>query len=219
MTLFVAATEFEILPLQNHLLANGETIAPNVFSIHGRIVALLVTGVGQAHTAYALGRVFATGTYDLVINAGVAGAFSPDFRLGEVVQVVTERFADLGVEERDGHFTDMWELGLIGHNQPPYQLGWLENPAPIDLPNISNVRGLTVNTVHGEAKSIAKIRQKYPADIETMEGAALFFACLTSGVPFAQLRAVSNHVEPRNRDNWQLGLAIENLNKVLISLI
>jgi futalosine hydrolase len=31
-------------------------------------------------------------------------------------------------------------------------------------------------------------------------------------VPCIQIRAVSNYVERRNRDNWQIGLAIKNLN-------
>ena len=31
------------------------------------------------------------------------------------------------------------------------------------------------------------------------------------GVPAVQIRAVSNFVEPRNRDAWNIGLAIENL--------
>ena len=33
-----------------------------------------------------------------------------------------------------------------------------------------------------------------------MEGAAFMYACLIQGVPFAQVRAVSNIVERRNRD-------------------
>jgi len=32
------------------------------------------------------------------------------------------------------------------------------------------------------------------------------------GVPCMQIRAVSNYVEKRNRDAWQIGLAIKNLN-------
>jgi futalosine hydrolase len=48
--------------------------------------------------------------------------------------------------------------------------------------------------------------------IESMEGAAFFYACRQAGVPCMQIRAVSNYVEKRNRDNWQIGLAVKNLN-------
>jgi futalosine hydrolase len=37
------------------------------------------------------------------------------------------------------------------------------------------------------------------------------YACLIHGVPFAQVRAVSNFVERRNRDAWKLDLAIREL--------
>ena len=37
-----------------------------------------------------------------------------------------------------------------------------------------------------------------------MEGAAFMYACLIAGVPFAQVRAVSNRVERRNRAAWDL---------------
>jgi len=48
--------------------------------------------------------------------------------------------------------------------------------------------------------------------LESMEGAAFFYACTQAGVPCLQIRAVSNYVEKRNRDAWQIGLAIKNLN-------
>jgi futalosine hydrolase len=51
-----------------------------------------------------------------------------------------------------------------------------------------------------------------------MEGAAFMQICLTEKIPFAELRAISNYVEPRNRENWKMKEAIENLNTVLIAL-
>jgi futalosine hydrolase len=44
-----------------------------------------------------------------------------------------------------------------------------------------------------------------------MEGAAFMYACLISGVPFAQVRAVSNVVERRNRAAWRIEEAVANL--------
>jgi nucleoside phosphorylase len=39
-------------------------------------------------------------------------------------------------------------------------------------------------------------------------------------IPFLAVRAVSNIVEPRNRNNWNIGLAIDNLsarmNKIIL---
>jgi futalosine hydrolase len=44
-----------------------------------------------------------------------------------------------------------------------------------------------------------------------MEGAAFMSACLIHKVPFAQVRAVSNMVERRNKASWRMAEAIRNL--------
>jgi futalosine hydrolase len=48
-------------------------------------------------------------------------------------------------------------------------------------------------------------------DVESMEGAAFMYASLIAGVPFAQVRAVSNMVERRNRGAWKIDAAITAL--------
>jgi futalosine hydrolase len=52
-----------------------------------------------------------------------------------------------------------------------------------------------------------------------MEGAAFFYACRQFNIPCLQIRAVSNYVEKRNRDNWDIPLAIKNLNNFAIELV
>ena len=49
------------------------------------------------------------------------------------------------------------------------------------------------------------------ADVETMEGAAFFSFCLERGIPFAEVRAVSNFVGERDHANWDIPLALKNL--------
>jgi len=210
--LLVAATPFEIAPtiawLETHFIAN----AAGVFEKESLQVQTLVTGVGMTATAFQLGHFLAQNRPDWIINAGIAGAFDPSLNLGDVVQINSERFGDLGVEEADGGFTDMAELGFLP------QAKYL-SPQPA-IPNLRSCEGLTVNKVHGAAGSILQIQQKYPdAQVESMEGAAFFYACLAAGVPFAEIRSISNRVEPRNRDAWDLPLAIRNLNEVLVSML
>jgi futalosine hydrolase len=52
-----------------------------------------------------------------------------------------------------------------------------------------------------------------------MEGAAFFYACLAAKVPFVEIRSISNRMEPRNRDAWDLPLAVRNLNEVLVGIL
>lgn len=217
--LIVAATPFEIGPLLSHLTDHFQQEAEGWFVKDNFWIKLLVTGVGQTHTAYFLGRLLQPGAFDMAINAGIAGAFNRSLAIGDVVNVVSERFGDLGVEEADGRFTDMHELGLIEPDSPPFQFGILHNPEAEKFSFMNQVNGLTVNKVHGYEPSIEKIHKKYGSDIETMEGAAFFLAALYVNVSFLQIRAISNYVESRNRDNWNLPLAIEKLNTTLLQII
>jgi futalosine hydrolase len=52
-----------------------------------------------------------------------------------------------------------------------------------------------------------------------MEGAAFMYACLVHGIPFAQIRAVSNIVERRNRAAWKMNEAIEVLGSAVLAII
>ncbi len=215
--LIVAATTFEIDPLLKHLRSNFVEHTPYHFQKGERSAAVLITGVGLPLTAYAMGKVLALRRYDLAINAGIAGAFERELPMGEVVEVISERFADLGVEEADGSFTDIHTLGLIVSDQPPFTDGVLINPHPGNF--LPAAKGLSVNKVHGYAPSIAAISRRFDANVETMEGAAFFYACLMEDQPFLAIRAISNYIEPRNRDRWDIPLAIENLNQVLLEMI
>jgi len=216
--LLVAATPFEIAPLEQHLETHAKRKAFLDFEWEERRIKLLITGVGQMLTAYALGKTLAEEKFDLAINAGVAGAFDQNRELGSVVHVITEQLGDLGVEEADGRFRSMHELDLLNPHGFPFQDAKLTNPQAEQYDFLPKVNGLTVNKVHGYSESIALAKKRYQADVESMEGAAFFYACLMAEVPFLEIRAISNYVEPRNRDNWQLSLAIDNLNQVLIEI-
>lgn len=217
--LVVSATTFEIAPLLQYLDNNAEKLSFFDYKLNGNIIFPLVTGVGALNTSFALARYKDIEKTDVAINVGLAGAYYPSLALGDVVEVIADRYGDLGVEERDGSFTDVYDLGLTNENQFPYESGWIKNTKPKFNSDISKVRGLTVNKVHGTSESIEKIKSKYPADIESMEGAGFLYACRIMDVHAHQFRAISNYVEPRNKDNWKIELAIDNLNAYLIDLL
>ena len=219
--LIVSATTFEIAALRAHLKAKFVQTAEHQFQKGDVKVALLITGVGLPLTSYALGRVLALDEWNLVINAGIAGSLTERFEPGSVVQVVTERFADLGVEEADGQFTAVHEMGLVEKGQFPFDdMGRMQNQHAQGFDFLPQAHGISVNRVHGSAGSIEQLKAKYPdAEIESMEGAACFYACLMEQVPFIQIRSVSNFVEPRNRENWEIDKALSGLNNTLIELL
>lgn len=176
-------------------------------------VDVLVTGAGIVPTTYVLGRLLMLYSYDLAINIGLAGSFKKEYLLGSVVNVVEDRFSELGAED-DGNFIPIGDMNLPGYDDYPFEDGMLhpDEPDDVDLLNeIAHVKGITVNTVHGNVESIKDVVEQYDPDVETMEGAAFFYCCMRSKLACLQIRAISNIVEKRNKDNWQIEPALDNL--------
>jgi futalosine hydrolase len=73
------------------------------------------------------------------------------------------------------------------------------------------VEGITVNTVSGSYDTIQRMMKKFSPGIETMEGATFFYICLREKIPFLALRSISNRIEPRNKEKWDIQLAVNNL--------
>lgn len=217
--LIVSATIFEIAPLTGLLEQHYEQVDKFHFRQGDKNIYILITGVGMTATAFALGSVLTNEDFiDVAFNFGIAGAYNRDLKIGDVVHVASERFGDLGVEEANGDFVDLFELGLQEREVFPFQNGQMLHPLT-DFDLLPSVNGLTVNKVSGTAKRIEAITKKYHADIETMEGAGFFYGCLQAKIRFFEVRAISNYVEPRNRENWNLPLAIDNLNAVAWGLV
>lgn len=180
--------------------------------------SLLITGVGMVATAYAVGRELASNQYDLAINLGVAGSFDRDIALGEVVEVTQDNISELGAED-DVAFLP---INIMGFGESIFNATETVKSLVKDsavYKDLKQVKSITVNTVHGEPESIAAITRRLGPQLESMEGAAFFYACQQAGIPCIQIRAVSNYVEKRNRDNWQIGLAVKNLNTFAVDLL
>ena len=222
--LLVAATELELAPLIARLTPASQSVSSErlrAFTHGAHQVDVLTTGIGMVATATWCARVLARQPYDFAVNLGVCGSFDPAFPLGTVVNVVADEIAELGAED-DEQFLTIQQLGLLEPYEPPFRGGILVNPEPKSnrvLSRLPVATGITVNTVHGNERSIARVVERLDPIVETMEGAAFMYACLVSGVRFAQVRAVSNMVEKRNRAAWKMGEALAALADVGLRLI
>jgi futalosine hydrolase len=219
--LLVSATDLEIAPILSQL-EGASSAARFTSGMHsGHSVDVLVTGVGMVATASRCAQALARNSYGLAVNVGVCGSFDPALTPGHAVHVISDRMAELGAEDGDAFLT-MQEVGLLGDDEFPYTGGELVNARPPVNPALEAlpaVAGITVNTVHGNARSIAAVTARFKPAVESMEGAGFMYACLIAGVPFAQVRAVSNMVERRNRESWNLPLAVESLGRTTTRLL
>ncbi|AMR30687.1 hypothetical protein A0256_04250 [Mucilaginibacter sp. PAMC 26640] len=224
--LFVAATGMEvggfIMDYGFRILdAEKKSVFVTPRSQQGTSHSLLITGVGMVATAFALGKELALNQYDLVVNLGIAGSFDRSIALGEVVEVVYDTLSELGAEDADAFLP----ISLMGLGESAFKasetianiFGGSKSAALYKT--LKQTKSITVNTVHGDEESIERVIKRLNPQIESMEGAAFFYACSQAGVPCIQIRAVSNYVERRNRDNWQIGLAVKNLDRFAVDLL
>jgi futalosine hydrolase len=220
--LVVAATGREIGHLGTALRCRTSTEHTVVSSVYrGHDVDIFITSVGMVATAAWTSRLLTQTPYSLALNFGLCGTFDRSLALGSVVHVAGDRFAELGAED-DDRFISIQQMYLLGLDEFPFTGGQLVNaepPANPALRSLRSVSGITVNTVHGNTESIAAVVERFAPQVESMEGAAFMYACLIHRVPFAQVRAVSNIVEKRNRSAWRLDEAIAALGAAAVEIL
>jgi futalosine hydrolase len=210
--LLAAATEMEIAPAI-------ETLAKSGFVQGNNVVNILITGLGQVATTWMLANALHTQRPDWAIQAGIAGAFDDRFPPGSLVYVQQDVFGDLGMEE-NGQFTTIFENGFSDADKAPFTNGWLVNTTPVlNGLAIEPANAVTVNKITDSPLQQQQLVQKFAPDIETMEGAAFHYVCLKAGVPFLQLRAISNYVGQRDKSKWLMQEAVDSLNKKLLQLL
>ncbi|MFC4020915.1 futalosine hydrolase [Micromonospora sp. GCM10011542] len=183
-------------------------------------VTVTPVGVGPAVAGAATARLLALAEaagrpYRGVVSAGVAGGFVERVAVGGTVLGSASIAADLGAESPEG-FIPIDELGM-----PPALLGG-GSIVPADPTMLAALRAalpeatigpvLTVSTVTGTAASSEELRRRHPSAVaEAMEGYGVAVAAAQAGVPFAELRTISNPIGPRDRDAWRLREALNAL--------
>lgn len=200
--------------------ATAAEIKPLIKSTKGKKnIEIIITGIGSVATTYALLKRLQTANYDFLLQAGIAGGFCSARPLGKVVAVKQDCFGDLGVVENKA-IRSLFDINLLSKNSRPFKNGWLRQPDRklLSKLNMELVNAVSVNEIT-TAKAAIQYYKNLNAAIESMEGAAFHYVALMEGIPFLQVRSISNFVGERNKAKWKLKLAVENLNKSVAQII
>ncbi|MBO4205067.1 futalosine hydrolase [Micromonospora echinofusca] len=193
----------------------------------GQGVTVAPVGVGPGAAGAATARLLALAEaagrpYRAVLSAGIGGGFPGRVEVGGTVLASRSIAADLGAESPDG-FIPLDELGMpldqlgggILVDADPVLLGTLRQALPAAA--VGTV--LTVGTVTGTADSTRLLAERHPdAVAEAMEGYAVGVAATQAGLPFAELRTISNPIGPRDRGNWRMREAFAALTAAATAL-
>ncbi|MDR2065791.1 MAG: futalosine hydrolase [Prevotellaceae bacterium] len=199
--LITAATAFEL-----------QEIKEKVKSVQNHNIDFCVTGIGCTLTAYKLAKKLQDTKFDLVLNVGFAGSFVKNTEIGTTVIVENEIFGNLGIAYPH-KLSTLFDENFMNKNEYPFTNGKLfcKYANLLNSINLKLVCGLTVDVAGGEQNQIEQRQKMFNADIETMEGAAFFYVCLSEKIPFLEIRTISNYIEPRNKNKWNIPLATRNL--------
>ncbi len=201
--LLCAATELELQPIKK-----------NRQHIRDHQVEFFVYGVGIPLSLYYLNQFLQDKHFDAIISVGIAGSFISSIDLGSVVAVKQDCFGDMGAFQQDNKtFSSLFEMGWINPNQSPFMNEQLVNPflSHFNLSSYRTANAITVQQMSSDGNRIHILKNKYAAEVESMEGACIHFIALEKQIPFLQLRAISNFVGETDKTKWTIPLALNNL--------
>mgnify|MGYP002640526549 CR=1 FL=1 len=186
----------------------------------GREVDIAETGLGAVNTAHTLTRLLEARCPDFVLQVGIAGAYAGSgLQIGDLAIAAEEVYGDLGVVTPDG-WRPADEIGIpLAHvadtalyNRFPVDEALGQRALAIlrnrDTERVERGLFVTVQTCSGTSALGAERLARFPGALcESMEGAAAAHVCVLYGVPFVELRGISNAVEDRDLSRWDLPLA------------
>ncbi|MFI4916883.1 MAG: futalosine hydrolase, partial [Phycisphaerales bacterium JB060] len=180
-------------------------------------VHLLVTGVGKANAAGAVALALGSRSFRAVVNLGICGLLpiARPVAMGETIAASRSIYADEGLELPDGSFIGCASMG--------FPLGPFDDwgvRADSDLLQILSPLAsvtapvATVSTCSGSDALARTVIERTWAVAEAMEGAAAGQVASRLGVPFLEIRVVSNTTGDRERQVWAIGPALRRVGEV-----
>jgi futalosine hydrolase len=202
--------------------------------IHNKPIIYGVSGIGKTNASRMTTTIIERFSPRIIINFGVGGAYpSSGLGIGDIAIAEEEIYGDEGILFEDG----LKSVELIGF--PLLKKGRKKyfNEFPLDkrlikkavdaarttqLSSPITVKSghfLTLSTCTGTLKRARELENKFHAICENMEGAAVTHVCTSYGIPVVEIRGISNAVEDRDRKKWDIKLAADNCQKVVMEFL
>lgn len=232
--IIIAAVPQEIVLLEKALEHSGRIKTGGFEYVEGAIgnlrVVVCAGGVGKVNAAAATAVMIDRYQPQLVINTGCAGAYiGSGLSIGNLVVASEEVLADDGVVVTDGwkdlrymNLPSVEQGGMSCYNMLPLSRHASEKAMQLaDYFGVFLMRGrfATVSTCSGTPQYGAELSHRWNAMIENMEGAAVAQVCLRCGVDCLEIRGISNLVEERDLEKWEIPRAVEAAQRFVLKYL
>ncbi len=197
-------------------------------------VRVLITGPGIANTVQSLSAAIENQMPSLIIQTGCAGAFKESgLQIGDIGIAAEENDVHLGIEPENRTFKldelpfPVIELeNLKITNSYPLNQKLVNSDFDIvkedfDKKGIQVKKGpfVTVSRITATDKRAEELFEIFGAYMESMEGSGAAHTAIHYDIPFLEIRAASNFVGKRNRDEWNLPLAFERCAEAVLLIM
>ena len=221
-TMFSRRLEIVGKPIPGHPVFYSGTVSQ-------KRVVLGISGMGKTNAAHAVTKLIEKFSLSCMVSFGIGGAYpSSGLKVGDIAVAEKEVYADEGVLLKDGlHSLEVTGIPLLKIRGQRYFNEFsvdkrLSRLALKTSGTVSHCRSgvfLTVSACTGTKKRAAELAGKFDAVCENMEGAAVAHICRIYGIPFVEIRGISNIVEDRNMKKWDMELASENCQKAVLNFL
>jgi futalosine hydrolase len=188
-----------------------------------------VSGIGKTNASHTVTWMIREYSPAMIINFGIGGAYpSAGLAVGDIAVASREVYADEGVILQNG----LQPLETIGIPFLKMGRSIYFNEFPLDAvlgEKALNAAGLhtrarlgtfaTVSACTGTKERAEEFSLRYGAICENMEGAAVVHICCRYGIPCVEIRGISNIVEGRDAGGWNIELASDSCQRVVLEFI
>jgi len=236
----ISAVPFEAGRIRRLLKADGSRGRDRLTfyrgKIHGLNAVFVNSGIGKVNAAHAATLLITHYAPAVIINFGIGGAYpSSGLAKGDVAIATAEVNADEGILLKDGLLTyDTIGFPLVKRGRR----SWFNEFSLPGTGHARTVSGLqralggisplfqvvagpfaTVSACSGTAKRGREIEKRYGVICESMEGSAVAQICAINAMPLFEIRGISNIVEDRDREKWDIDAAAGNSQSVVMELV
>lgn len=220
MIAVTAATQFETAWIESQITHLRSVSIGQYTVLEGRLgakrILIFHTGIGKTNAAHGITLLLEKFKLDLLLLIGCGGAYRKSGLIpGELAIATEEIFGDEGVmTPRGWRSMSYLKLPLLREGRNVFY-----NRLLLDRKIVSSAEKIlkgfryktgafiTVSEVTGTDEKADEMEKRFGGICENMEGAAVAQLCILYGIPFLEIRGISNLVKRRNKREWKLSAA------------
>ncbi|WP_414839962.1 5'-methylthioadenosine/adenosylhomocysteine nucleosidase [Carnobacterium sp. TMP28] len=205
----LAAMAEEVRPFREKLKNKKTiTVANAVFeqgSLNGHDVVLVQSRIGKANAAMSTAILVERFAPDFILNTGSAGGMDCSLSIGDIIVSTESVFSDVDATIFDYALGQVPEMPASYHVEKKYSNLALSVFTEIDT-NSNIVEGLilTADSFMNDKERVEKIKKQFPkAKAAEMEGAAIHQTAYHYGIPFINIRILSDIAGENAGENFE----------------